>query len=303
MSKNERQGKAKPNRTKRLRQLFIASTIMYCINEQMSMPLHTLIADMVDSQGGSDRLMRYLNNLGVCASSDSLARYVQYRVQLSNQKGNDSQSPDSFKIISVDNIDVQHPYAKVCHGTQTSSWHGTSIQQVQPNPSLSTVDCIDPDDFASLSESPAPQPESLIRAPVHTEGEVTTNEHTHLNRTVNTVAEPTVYSQVISRKRSYARSPHSSPSKLYSPKRKIQRRSRTGKENSNSEPNLFKRERNLFTHRCVHSGTKEFKNKLELKKIFVLPVVSWRRYPTLLSNCIFTSLQRVLSLAKQLTFT
>ena len=35
-------------------------------------------------------------------------------------------------IISMDNIDFQHSYARVFCGQQTSSWHGTTVQAVQP---------------------------------------------------------------------------------------------------------------------------------------------------------------------------
>ena len=39
---------------------------------------------------------------------------------------------DALTIISVDNIDFQHSYARVFCGRQTSSWHGTTVQAVQP---------------------------------------------------------------------------------------------------------------------------------------------------------------------------
>ena len=42
----------------------------------------------------------------------------------------------------VDNIDFMLPFARICEGKQTSSWHGTSIQAVQPLPSLSEIDSI-----------------------------------------------------------------------------------------------------------------------------------------------------------------
>ena len=44
---------------------------------------------------------------------------------------------ESFTIVSADNIDFRHSYARVSKGSKNSSWHGTSIQVVQPLPSLS----------------------------------------------------------------------------------------------------------------------------------------------------------------------
>ena len=144
MSKNERCGKSKENTTKRTRRFFIVSAILFCTNDQYSMPLHTLLTDMVHSQGGSDLLIRILNRLGVCASFDTLLRYIQYKVQCSNVKeGNDLLKPDAFTIVSADNIDTLHSYAQVCKGVHSSSWHGTSIQAVQPLPSLSSIDDIE----------------------------------------------------------------------------------------------------------------------------------------------------------------
>ena len=53
--------------SKRIRRLFLFST-----DDQCCMPLHTLITDMVESQGGSALLIRILNRLGICSSSDVL---------------------------------------------------------------------------------------------------------------------------------------------------------------------------------------------------------------------------------------
>ena len=44
---------------------------------------------------------------------------------------------ESFTVVTADNIDYLHSYARVCKHNQKSSWHGTSVQLVQPRPSLS----------------------------------------------------------------------------------------------------------------------------------------------------------------------
>ena len=63
--------------TKMIRRFFILCAIMHCINEDFTIPLHTLITDIVDGQGGSALLIRILNRLGVCSSLKSLNRYMQ----------------------------------------------------------------------------------------------------------------------------------------------------------------------------------------------------------------------------------
>lgn len=77
-----------------------------------------------------------LNRLGVCASADTLARFIQHKVSSDNSVP-PALHPESFTIVSADNIDFLHSYARVFKGSKNSSWHGTSVQAVQPLPSLS----------------------------------------------------------------------------------------------------------------------------------------------------------------------
>ena len=110
---------------------------MFCIDDRCSFPLHTLVTDLVDSQGGSALLIKILNKLGICASSDTLYRHIQYKVGSNSTKQKFHNPNDSFVVVSGDNIDFMHSYAHVFKGNQMSSWHGTSIQAVTPKPSLS----------------------------------------------------------------------------------------------------------------------------------------------------------------------
>ena len=63
--------------------------MMFCINENYTIPLHTMLTSIIDGQGGSATLIKVLNQLGVCASMDTLARHIQQkhadREQLKNQ--------------------------------------------------------------------------------------------------------------------------------------------------------------------------------------------------------------------------
>ena len=96
---------------------------------------------MIDSQGGSAMLVRALNRLGICSSSDTLARSIQHNVAECEQRGPEKDcSPTTLTIVSTDNIDFVHSYAKVFCGNQASSWHGTTVEAVQPIPSLCEED-------------------------------------------------------------------------------------------------------------------------------------------------------------------
>lgn len=62
----------------KIRQLFCIRTLLFVTNHQCSFPLHTLIADAIETCGDSSRLTRLLNRLGVCVSIDTHAWYVQH---------------------------------------------------------------------------------------------------------------------------------------------------------------------------------------------------------------------------------
>ena len=103
---------------------------MFCTDDRCSIPLHTLITDMVESYGGSTQLVKIF---GICSSADTLARSIQYRVQEREKRGPVHDCvPSTTTVISTDNIDFLHSYAQVFCGKQTSSWHGTTVQAVQP---------------------------------------------------------------------------------------------------------------------------------------------------------------------------
>ena len=77
------------------------------------MHLRTLMTDVIASQGGSALLVQILNRLGVCVFADTLARFVQYKV---NTRDQDELKPDTFTVVSADNIDFIHSFACVFCG-------------------------------------------------------------------------------------------------------------------------------------------------------------------------------------------
>ena len=77
-------------------------------------PLHVLLADAIETCGGSNRLARLFNCFGACASPDTHAHYVQYRVDKSKKEGPIRGYPDdAFMVASADNLDFIHSYASV----------------------------------------------------------------------------------------------------------------------------------------------------------------------------------------------
>ncbi len=140
-TKNEKRGRVHDpllpsQHSKKVRRLYLLSVLFYCINDRCSMPFHTLVTDLVEGQGGSALLIKILNRLGVCSSADTLARFIQYKVTSLEQQPIPFSDPESHTVVSIDNIDTMHPYARNNMGKQKSSWHGTSIQVVQPMPSI-----------------------------------------------------------------------------------------------------------------------------------------------------------------------
>ena len=73
------------------------------------LPMHNLITDMVDSYGGSTKLIQSLNRLGMCSSLDTLSGVVQQQVTIQEQKGPEKElCPLVMMIVSADNIDFLH---------------------------------------------------------------------------------------------------------------------------------------------------------------------------------------------------
>ena len=143
---------------KKVRRLFLLCTMLFCTDDRCSMPMHILVTDLIESQGGSTLLVQMLNRLGVCASADTLSRFIQHKVTTCDEYGMKHLTRDTFTVVSADNIDFMHSFARIFCGHQTSSWHGTTVQAAQPLPSLSLPprdNCLtDPHSSGSLTGPP-----------------------------------------------------------------------------------------------------------------------------------------------------
>ena len=109
-------------RVKKVHRFFCLCVLLFCTDDRCHLPLHALITDALESYGGSTMLIQMLNRLGACSSADTLARVIQYRVEEREKRGVEQDcNPNSFTIISADNIDFLHSYAQVYCGAHTSS--------------------------------------------------------------------------------------------------------------------------------------------------------------------------------------
>ena len=59
------------NNVRKIWRFFCICALLFTTNSQCSFPLHTLIADAIETCGGSSRLIKLMNLLGACASEDT----------------------------------------------------------------------------------------------------------------------------------------------------------------------------------------------------------------------------------------
>ena len=89
------------------------------------------------SNGGNMELVTILNRVGAVACTDTCNRLATQVVKQRIKEGiKGSVNQGVFSIASVDNIDT---FATVSALDATRSWHGTSIQVMQPFPLTGTL--------------------------------------------------------------------------------------------------------------------------------------------------------------------
>jgi hypothetical protein len=120
---------------KMIKQMYSLMVLCYCINNQCYMPFHLLLTEAIQYHGGNTTLVKILNRVGACASMDTLMRVLTSVAESRIERGISScLVPNALSFISIDNIDILQPWAMVSSLTPGRSWHGTSVQCVQPRP-------------------------------------------------------------------------------------------------------------------------------------------------------------------------
>ena len=84
--------------------------------------------------GGTTELVTVLNRFGVVASADTHGRFLQDLSADRKVMLHCNLTQNAFCIVSIDNIDLLQSHAQVYATDSHRSYHGTSIQCVEPMP-------------------------------------------------------------------------------------------------------------------------------------------------------------------------
>lgn len=150
------------NSTKAIRHFYALCVLLFSTNSACCGPLHVLLTEAVLCHGGNMELVKILNRVGAIACTDTCNRLATQVVTQRLREGiKGSVTPGIFSIASVDNIDILQPSAVVSALDATRSWHGTSIQVMQPFPisgKLKDGELALTTDFAQLGLNDSPVP-------------------------------------------------------------------------------------------------------------------------------------------------
>lgn len=121
-----------PKHVKFLRILFLISQLVFIKSDgNTSFPFHSLLYD----SGSSSKTVELLNRFCVVSSLDKCNRNICKKLkQRSDIDWLIDFIPSGFAYASVDNIDIDQPFARVSEIHKARGLHMTSIQAVQPRP-------------------------------------------------------------------------------------------------------------------------------------------------------------------------
>lgn len=136
----------------------------------------TLLTDYIEASGGPSELITVLNRL--VASSETLDRHIMRVSAQHKQEGLlNVLDGKSLTVATTDNIDFLQSHASVYSGSQHRSWHATSVEVVQPRPSLKTMVVQPNTEVATMDMSPLRPSTSAIVPTPHCNPTVISRDH------------------------------------------------------------------------------------------------------------------------------
>jgi len=118
------------------RTMYCLCVILFTANPECCYPFHLTLTDLILCHGGTKDLITILNRFGAVACMNTHYRFLkklksEYQCALLREL-----HPNAFWVVSVDNIGIMQSHAQVYVDSPHRSWHGTSIQTVEPKPLL-----------------------------------------------------------------------------------------------------------------------------------------------------------------------
>ncbi len=130
-------------------------------------PLHVALTESIICHGGTQELVRILNRVGAAASLDTVNRLATKVVTKRIAEGVSADlKPGMYATATVDNVDIIQPFAFVSCLDASRSWHGTSVQCIQPLPETGHLS----QDLVSTSHASTSTTRTHIEttSPIHT---------------------------------------------------------------------------------------------------------------------------------------
>ena len=108
------------------RMFYIMCSLFFITDNWCSIPLHTLLTDIVYSHGGTTELVQVMNRLGMISSEDTHAQYVD-NIVCHSSKTQDVDPSQTVVVATLENLDFLQSNAAVYCGDQHRSCHGTTV--------------------------------------------------------------------------------------------------------------------------------------------------------------------------------